>query len=681
VALAFALWARHDTIWGLGTARERDALTVEMGEVARRSGNVETELFAASLRWVALVEQGDPGYLDQLHTFVALAERQEVARWRFAAAVDRSIVALMRGEFDAAQAQLKGVGLHADRDDSDVAYMGFHVRWTLSMLRGRWDDVDAQLAGAAVREHPFLELARCLTAVERGDAGPALRHIATPPAYPRYMTPLWLRLLARTAAVTGDAVLADRARTALAPHRGQWLVSLFGCDVSGPVDLWIAVADAATGRWDEAVEGFTAARDGAERMGARPWSLIARAGLADALAGRGDTATAAALRSDVEREAAEIGMPQLASPHRVDLADAAAAKRAEGASGQPDLQDRGRGAEGEVVDDYAVAGQLGEGPRGRSARFDADAVAGDAGGQRDRVRLGLDGRVQRVGQDVRGRLALGGVAQSHVDGARPDRRLQRPGRALGDDPPVVDDRDPAGEPVGLVQVLRGQQDRRAVRDDRPDDVPDLAAAAWVQPGRGLVQEQQLRRVEDARGKVQPPPHAAGVLLHLPVGGFGEAERGEQLGRAVARRRPAVAEQPTEQHQVLHAGQVLVDRRVLPGEADLRAYGVGLADHVVAEHQGVAAVRTQQRGQHPDCRRLAGAVGAEQPVDGARRHLQVDAVGGPDVPEGLDQTGGLDGLPLTHDDPFSGDEGPCGPGAPMTTATRSGATSEGRETAR
>ena len=71
-ALTFSLWARHDAIWGPGTAREREALTVEMGEVARRSGDHQSEMFAASLRWVALVEQGDPRYLDQVAALVAL---------------------------------------------------------------------------------------------------------------------------------------------------------------------------------------------------------------------------------------------------------------------------------------------------------------------------------------------------------------------------------------------------------------------------------------------------------------------------------------------------------------------------------------------------------------------------------------------------------------------------------
>ena len=59
--------------------------------------------------------------------------------------------------------------------------------------------------------------------------------------------------------------------------------------------------------------------------------------------------------------------------------------------------------------------------------------------------------------------ALLGVEQAHVQRAGADRRLQLAGRALGDHLAVVDHGDPVGELVGLVEVLRAEQDRRPVR--------------------------------------------------------------------------------------------------------------------------------------------------------------------------------------------------------------------------
>jgi hypothetical protein len=318
-ALTFSLWVRHDTIWGgLGTARERETLTTEIGEVARRSGDRDTELFAASLRWVALVELGDPRYYQQLQTFVALSDRVDAPRFRMASAVDRSIIAAFRGEFGTAEALLAELPTVPEHDHPDFAFMGHHLRWALRRLRGRFAEIDQQLRELGERDHPHLGLLRSITAVEQGDAAPALRYLAEVSAagtpYPRYLMPLLLRLQVQAAAATRDPLLGEQARGALVPYRGEWVVSLYGCDISGPVDLWIAVVDAAQEHWDDAVAGFASARDAADRLQARPWSVIARAGLAAALAGRGasgDAAAAETLRQELLREAAALGMPQI----------------------------------------------------------------------------------------------------------------------------------------------------------------------------------------------------------------------------------------------------------------------------------------------------------------------------------------------------------------------------------
>ena len=82
-------------------------------------------------------------------------------------------------------------------------------------------------------------------------------------------------------------------------------------------------------------------------------------------------------------------------------------------------------------------------------------------------------------------------------------------------------------------------------------------------------------------------------------------------------------QPPEQVQVLAAGDVLVDRGQLAGEADVPADLVGIAHDVVAEHPRAAAVRAQQRREHLDDRGLAGAVGAQHRQHLAGAHGQVD----------------------------------------------------------
>ena len=63
------------------------------------------------------------------------------------------------------------------------------------------------------------------------------------------------------------------------------------------------------------------------------------------------------------------------------------------------------------------------------------------------------------------------VADDDLDALATDLGLQLIGRAPGDDLAVIDDRDHVGQLVGLLEVLGRQQQRRALADERADDVP------------------------------------------------------------------------------------------------------------------------------------------------------------------------------------------------------------------
>lgn len=316
-ALAFSLWARHDTIWGLGTSEERLALTTEMSAVARRTRNLDMEVHAAAMRWVTLLELGDPLFLSQLRTYAVLAERAGKRRYELGKAVDLGIIAALSGDFEQAEKWYADTVGVAD-GHGPCEYLGTHLLWALHMIRGRYDKADAVSRGLDGAGYPLPVLLDGIAAIERGDTERALRHLRElgdrPEAVSRIFAPLLFRLRAHTAAATGDPQLIAEARDALGAHSGRWLVALYGCDISGPVDLWLGMLDAAEGRWDMAVAAFTSARDSADRLKARPWSLRAGLGLADALrarGGAGDAAAEARLRAETSRAAKAMGLEHL----------------------------------------------------------------------------------------------------------------------------------------------------------------------------------------------------------------------------------------------------------------------------------------------------------------------------------------------------------------------------------
>lgn len=276
-ALADGLWAAHDIAWGLGTAHKRLALTAELADVARRTADHSAESYAASLRWVALLELGDPRYREQLQTFVAQSDRWALPRFTFASAVDQSIIATFQGRFTEAEALMaRAETLGVAHEHSGYSMMHAHLRWASLLLQGRFAELDELDLGA----HPYPGLLRGITAVQRGDLATARVLLAdydpNDLRFQRLFEPLWQRFRAHYAFAAGDRALAAQMRDQLAPHRGQWLVGLYGCDLSGPVDLWLGLVDLALGRCDEAVEELTAALRSAEAMHARPWAEEAR---------------------------------------------------------------------------------------------------------------------------------------------------------------------------------------------------------------------------------------------------------------------------------------------------------------------------------------------------------------------------------------------------------------------
>ncbi|MEU4448406.1 AAA family ATPase [Actinosynnema sp. NPDC050801] len=313
-ALASGLWATHDTTSGIGNAEQRLALTDELITVSRRSGDHTAEHFATSFRWVALVELGDPRYLDQVNAFVALSERLGMTRFNFSAAIDQSIIAAMQGRFAEAEALLAKATEMGASSHLGFRMMYLHLRWALLLPQGGFAALDELAAEIRASSHPFPGLLEGIVALERGDVAAARVHVdqrVQDDRFQQAFEPLWLRFQAQYAHAAGDRELAARVRERLAPHRGKWLVSLYGCDISGPVDLWLGLVDLALGRCDEAAEELVAAQRSAERMRARPWAVRAGRHLAEALRAQG--VPAGDLVASVARDAAALG---LSSPDR-----------------------------------------------------------------------------------------------------------------------------------------------------------------------------------------------------------------------------------------------------------------------------------------------------------------------------------------------------------------------------
>jgi hypothetical protein len=119
---------------------------------------------------------------------------------------------------------------------------------------------------------------------------------------------------------------------------------------------------------------------------------------------------------------------------------------------------------------------------------------------------------------------------------------------------VVDDDDLVGEVIGLLEVLGCEQDGRAVGGESADHLPDIEAAARVETRRGLVEIQKAGPPDEARGEIEPAPHASRVGPDRLACRRGETERLQQLGRPSSRRARREADQPAQHVEVLGSRQ-------------------------------------------------------------------------------------------------------------------------------
>ncbi|MGW4134530.1 MULTISPECIES: ATP-binding protein [Amycolatopsis] len=317
-ALLFGLWARHDAIWGPGSAAERERLTDELVLVGRRTSNPELEHYAASFKWVALLEQGDPRYFEQYQEFLALAATGRAPSSQLASRIDQSIIATLQGRFSEAEAFIQQViSRHEGDEHPHFGDLNQLQRWARWCLEGRFGELAGLHREISRGGYAYSRLLEAITAAQREDVGEAVRLTdlaADVKPYPRDLEALWLRCQAHTAAISRDPERCEAARALLLPYSGEWLVSLYGCEISGPVDLWLGRLDLAQERWHEAVDRLRGAVLSADRLRATVWATEAKSWLAIALLGRnldGDTTAATTLLSEVDEEATALGMRQV----------------------------------------------------------------------------------------------------------------------------------------------------------------------------------------------------------------------------------------------------------------------------------------------------------------------------------------------------------------------------------
>ena len=201
--------------------------------------------------------------------------------------------------------------------------------------------------------------------------------------------------------------------------------------------------------------------------------------------------------------------------------------------------------------------------------------------------------------------------------------------------------------LGLVHVVRRDDQGDALALEPEEPVPQDVPGLGVEARRRLVEEQDLRVVDEGPGDRQAALHAAGERLDRVRAALGELGEVEELVGALTDHRPRQPEVAPVDVEVLLHGDLHVEVVLLRAVAEAGPHRCAVGDRVEAEDPQLAAARGRGRGDHLHRRGLAGAVGPEEAEGLSLRHLDVDGVDRGEVPEGLGQTGRAEQDPLVE----------------------------------
>ncbi len=194
--------------------------------------------------------------------------------------------------------------------------------------------------------------------------------------------------------------------------------------------------------------------------------------------------------------------------------------------------------------------------------------------------------------------------------------------------------------------MAADQDRLAEGSELAEQLAKLDARPWVEARSRLIEQEHLGVVDERVGEAQPLLHAAGEAQDVGVALVREVDQLEEVADHPLALGGAEAVAATEEVEVLPDLHVVVDPERVRHVAEDAPNRHRVPANRLAGDQRVARGGDEERRQHAQHRRLAGAVRADEPEDLAGVYVEVDAadreraVVALDEPRRLDDRGHL-----------------------------------------
>src|SRR5216684_373135 len=207
---------------------------------------------------------------------------------------------------------------------------------------------------------------------------------------------------------------------------------------------------------------------------------------------------------------------------------------------------------------------------------------------------------------------------------------QLPHGAMDQELPVVQQRDVVADFLDLAEEVGAHEDRAAFSLERLDHITDLGHPPRIQSGRGLIEDEEFRLVQESLRNREALLHPLREFLDpvvRPVGQLDFLEDGLAAAFNLALWHTTEASHVRER---LERRQVSVELRGLNYGADAGESPGRLLTDINAEQSGAAAGGSDQVRHQLDRRGLPRAIRAEEPEGCALRDRQFEGLQGGEV---------------------------------------------------
>lgn len=269
--LSWSALTAWKALWTPAHADLRLTLAHEALRATRQAADPDAEVVASIVVTGSVLEMGDrAAYVDAAAATARLASRRRNSYAQVALSwIDLSLASLRR---DGAAVERIAAELHALRPRLNPGNEALHLMG-IHLMSHMWDERIAELIepiteAMAIADTDMAADVLLLATARAGDPDRLRTQLVTPVTHrvDNWSSASTWCSVAEAAAVAGDVPLAERMAARLAPLRGRIAISGIST-VMGPVDGYLALVLAATGRREEAADAAASATEQCDAWG------------------------------------------------------------------------------------------------------------------------------------------------------------------------------------------------------------------------------------------------------------------------------------------------------------------------------------------------------------------------------------------------------------------------------